>query len=229
MVEARCNCGWCGSVADIYSGRTLPCPACHGLVVPRDTIFNVSAPTAVPYGYKPYSSWPSRAFVPQLGGASALQNRRRDSIRWNPIPAAPFRNRPAQFALLGGLTAVFSGLLVIPAHGAGITACAALLAVSCALIGLHNARGRGLIGSGRVASSVGLACALVALFVIPQAPHPRRQRKPAGSVKIETCAPIQRLPLDQLPRLPLKPDAPKPAAKPVVPTAPDLEEGEEEF
>lgn len=59
-LHAHCNCGWSGNVSETYGDAQLHCPRCgHGLFASQST-----APTQVPYGYKPYPTWQKRPVAP---------------------------------------------------------------------------------------------------------------------------------------------------------------------
>jgi hypothetical protein len=52
-LQAHCNCGWSGEVSEAYLNDHVSCPDCGRSVPVRQN--------SIPYGYEPFSTWPSQS------------------------------------------------------------------------------------------------------------------------------------------------------------------------
>lgn len=60
-MEARCNCGWCGQVSEMYLADRIMCPDCgETITVTEPAPQSAQAKPQAPYAYPPYPAWDSQ-------------------------------------------------------------------------------------------------------------------------------------------------------------------------
>ncbi|MBK8208165.1 MAG: hypothetical protein IPK87_15420 [Planctomycetes bacterium] len=60
-MEARCNCGWCGQVSEMYLADRIMCPDCgETITVTEPAPQAAESKSTVPYAYAPFPAWESQ-------------------------------------------------------------------------------------------------------------------------------------------------------------------------